>query len=233
MLYLAVPRLLTSHPETVKRELFSRCCEFLRFVMERHFDAATERFGEFIHRGTGALLDTLDPGHCTEFVGLGFSAIFAMSRELRLCPPEAAELFAQARRMLPRIFLSAFRRGFHAKHAGMFKAVNGRTGEILDSTMPWWNLPETMRAGYFAALSTPDEALRRQCLEAAAKCHAAYFGHYLNPNLMGFPYQTRSGLTGEVLDAALAIPEGDPLYHANLAFLEIIRHAEGSRSVGI
>jgi hypothetical protein len=92
--------------------------------------------------------------------------------------------------------------------------------------MPWWNLPETMRGALFAAMAAEDEEKRGACLAAFAKCHNAYFTHYLNPNLMLYPFQTRSGETGEVMDAVPSIPEGDPLYHSNLCFLDMLPHLE-------
>jgi hypothetical protein len=72
-------------------------------------------------------------------------------------------------------------------------------------------------------LVTDSPDARAACLAAFAKCHNAYFGHYLNRNLMLFPYQTRSGETGEVLDSPPSIPEGDPLYHSNLCFLDMLQ----------
>lgn len=104
----------------------------------------------------------------------------------------------------------------------MHKAVDNRTGKLLEDSMPWWNLPETMRAALFAAGASPEEETIKECLRIFAKCHNAYFSHYLNQANMLFPFQTRSGETGEVLDAAPAVPEGDPLYHTNLCVIEIV-----------
>jgi len=93
---------------------------------------------------------------------------------------------------------------------------------MINSDPPWWNLPETMRAAFFAGLETPDKATSQACFEVFSTCHEAYFAHDPNPALMGFPYQTRDGRTGRVVDKVPAIPEGDPLYHSNLCFLEIL-----------
>lgn len=225
MLFLAVPRLLAlrSSLDAVRENLFGHACEFLKFVLDHHWDPATGRFSEYIDPKTFERGDFLDPGHCTEFVGLGLSAVRAMERDgAGMCEARRA-LFARAKREMPAILLSAMKAGFNERHGGICKAVNNRTGEVIDSEMPWWNLPETMRAALFAALVTDNADARAACLVAFAKCHNAYFGHYLNRNLMLYPYQTRSGESGEVLDSPPSIPEGDPLYHSNLCFLDMLQ----------
>jgi hypothetical protein len=49
-----------------------------------------------------------------------------------------------------------------------------------------------------------------------------YFAHYPNRANLLFPFQTRDGATGQVVDIVPAVPEGDPLYHANGAFLDLL-----------
>lgn len=225
MLFLAVPRLvaLRGGLDAVRESLFGHACEFLEFVLGRHWDPAAGRFSEYIDPKTFERGDFLDPGHCTEFVGLGLSAVRAMERDgTGMCEARRA-LFSRAKSEMPAILLSAVKAGFNGRHGGICKAVNSRTGEVIDSEMPWWNLPETMRAALFAALAADCPDARAACLDAFAKCHNAYFGRYLNRNLMLFPYQTRSGETGEVLDSPPSIPEGDPLYHSNLCFLDMLQ----------
>jgi mannose/cellobiose epimerase-like protein (N-acyl-D-glucosamine 2-epimerase family) len=131
---------------------------------------------------------------------------------------------------MPDILISAMGAGFNDRHGGMYKAVNNRTGEIIDSEMPWWNLPETMRGALFAALAAKDPEKRSACLDAFAKCHNAYFTHYLNPDLMLFPFQTRSGESGAVMDTPPSVPEGDPLYHSNLCFLDMLPYLNPENS---
>lgn len=225
MLFQAVPGLAVARGlgESQRATLFAHTCNFLQYVLDHHSDSATGSFSEYYNPQTGTRGELLDPGHCTEFVGLGLSAIHAMEQDGTGLSPERQALFARAKAELPRILISTVAAGFAESAGGIVKAVNNRTGEVLDTAMPWWNLPETMRAALFSALATEDAGVREKCLSIFAQCHNAYFQHYLNPANMLFPYQTRSGETGEVLDVAPAIPEGDPLYHSNLCFLEIIR----------
>ena len=118
--------------------------------------------------------------------------------------------------------LKAFDLGFNKTHPGLYKAVNTRTGEPIEETMPWWNLPETMRAAARSCEATPDSEMRDACVQVLKKCHNAYFQYYLNRDNMLFPYQSISGEAGRVVDKAPAVPEGDPLYHTNLALLDML-----------
>jgi hypothetical protein len=128
----------------------------------------------------------------------------------------------RARRELPRLQIKATELGFNKTHPGMYRAVNNRTGEPVMNNMPWWNLPEAMRAAIRAVEAASDEETRDGCLEAFRICHNAYFGRYLNREKMLFPYQSISGATGKVVDYAPAVPEADPLFHSSLSFLDML-----------
>ncbi len=224
MLFQAVPALIVT-PEIdhqTRSCFFKHSCQMLEFVLDRHFDQTTRLFSEYVNQQTGRRSEYLDPGHCAELVGLGLSAIHAMEIDGTGMSLERTRLFTRAKRLLPEILIGAVKAGFNEQHEGIFKAVNNRTGVILDDDMPWWNLPEAMRAALFAGEATPCPDTRQECLAIYAKCHNAYFRHYLNPEMMLFPFQTRSGKSGDVLDRAPAIPEGDPLYHSNLSVLGIL-----------
>ena len=118
--------------------------------------------------------------------------------------------------------------GWNAVHHGLHKAVDNLSGAVLNDDMPWWNLPETMRAAARCLKITRDELTRRRCLQIYADAHNAYFTHYLNRAYHLFPFQTRSGATGKVVDKVPAIPEGDPLYHTNLSLLDALAALEST-----
>ncbi len=230
MLFLSVPRLLLrGHFCAAEKEAIRAvACDYIEFVMDRHFDKKTKSFSEWIDPGTGERGHLLDPGHCTEFVGLALSAIRSMEAGGAEISDRRSRVFQSAKATLPQILFSAFESGFNPRLGGMHKAVDNRTGELIDASMPWWNLPETMRAAILAAKSSHEEETRDQCLRIFTKCHNAYFSRYLNTENLLFPFQTRCGETGGVLDAAPAVPEGDPLYHTNLCVLEIVSALRGN-----
>jgi hypothetical protein len=84
-----------------------------------------------------------------------------------------------------------------------------------------------MRAAVRAAAVVNDKTLRGKLLDIARVSSNDYFTHYLNPDNGLFPFQTRSGKTGEVINVAPAIPEGDPLYHTNLSVMDMVAVIKG------
>lgn len=204
-----------------RQQVFDCAAEFAGDVLHRHWDAAAGVFAENTDRRTGARQELLDPGHAIEFAGLGLSAARCLQADAAAAARHAG-LLAEARREMPRILSSAFATGWNRRHPGLLKAVHNRTGAPIIDQMPWWNLPETMRAAAYAAAGAVDEGERDRHGAILIRCHNTYFTHYPNRNYFLFPYQTLDGATGRVLDVAPAVPEGDPLYHANLSLLEML-----------
>lgn len=204
-----------------RQQVFDCAAEFAGDVLHRHWDAAAGLFAETTDRQTGTRQELLDPGHAIEFAGLGLSA----ARCLRADPAAAARhapMLAEARREMPRILSSAFATGWNRRHPGLLKAVHNRSGAPIIDQMPWWNLPETMRTAAYAAAGAADADERDSYRAILIRCHNTYFTQYPNRNYFLFPYQTLDGATGRILDVAPAVPEGDPLYHANLSLLEML-----------
>ncbi len=222
MLIQAVPRLVvgvTDDP-TARQAAFDLAARYLGFVIDHHVDPQTFTFSETIDAETRERGTMIDPGHANELVGLGLSAVAAM--EAHGSPdPDRRALLDRVRRVLPRVLVRSMELGFNRARGGIAKAVDNRTGDAINADMPWWNLPETMRAAAHAAAVSEGD-LRGQCLEIYRDCHNAYFSNYLNRANMLFPFQTRCGRTGQVKDVAPAVPEGDPLYHTNLSLLEAL-----------
>jgi mannose/cellobiose epimerase-like protein (N-acyl-D-glucosamine 2-epimerase family) len=196
--------------------------EFLAYVLDKHYDAESTVFSEYVDAQTEKRKAYLDPGHATEFVGLGLGAAACLELDTASLTPQRRALLDRVYRDMPPLLLSAARLGWNRKHPGLFKAVDTQTHQVLNEDMPWWNLPETMRAAAWCAKVTREEKTRQECLELLARCHNAYFRQYPNPANMLFPFQTLSGTTGKVVDKVPAVPEGDPLYHTNLALLEML-----------
>jgi len=190
-------------------------------VLKRHYDAETHVFSEYVLKTTHQRLSYLNPGHAIEFAGLGLQAIEAIEEATSSLSSDISATFEEAKFTLPKILINSFQFGYNALHHGIFQAVDTRTKEILDENMPWWNLPETLRAATRAAVVIDDAVLKRRLLDIIAKCHNDYFTYYINPQLMYFPFRTRNGKTGCVVDVMPAVPEADPLYHSNLSFIDM------------
>ena len=224
MLMLSAAPLVCRKPtgHAMRTAALDLAAEFIDDVLDRHFDPATGVFSEYIDGKTRQRTTYLDPGHANEFAGLGLAAIEAMAAEPALLSDRRRQLIQRAKRELPRVLISSTGLGWNAAFGGLHKAVDNATGAVLNDEMPWWSLPETMRAAARSAEVAEDAATADRCLELLRLCHNAYFGRYLNRDKMLFPFQTISGSSGEVVDKVPAVPEGDPLYHSNLALLDML-----------
>jgi mannose/cellobiose epimerase-like protein (N-acyl-D-glucosamine 2-epimerase family) len=196
--------------------------EFIGHVLDKHYDAESGVFSEYIDADTGARKTYLDPGHANEFVGLGLGAAACMRQDNKTLSPARQRLLEKLYAEMPRLLIESTELGWNPRYPGLFKAVDTKTRQPINDDLPWWNLPETMRAAAHAFAVSRDLATRDRCLNLIRICHNAYFKSYPNPSNMLFAFQTISGATGKVLDKAPAVPEGDPLYHTNLALLEML-----------
>jgi hypothetical protein len=224
MLLMAAPLLLASKTQdrAMRTQVLDLAAEGMKFVLDHHWDASAGRFAEYLDEKTMQRLSYLDPGHANEFVGLSLNAIEAMEAEPGWLNDDRRALIARAKAELPRMLIWSTETGFNHVQHGLHKAVDGVTGQVINDDMPWWNLPETMRSAVRCLEVVGDEATRARLLELFRISHNAYFEHYLNRDKMLFPYQTRSGATGQVVNKVPAVPEGDPLYHTNLSMLDML-----------
>ena len=87
--------------------------------------------------------------------------------------------------------------------------------------MPWWSLPETMRASVLCWQSTAEEGLRSRALAIFAACHNAFTQHYIRPDIHLMAVQTRAE-DGTVSEAIPATADADPGYHTGLSLLDVV-----------
>ena len=83
--------------------------------------------------------------------------------------------------------------------------------------MPWWRLPETIRAGFELQELFPSEAQGVE--ERIQLAWQAFSGKFLQKN--GFACQTRDE-KGEIVNVIPALPDADPGYHTNLSLLDCL-----------
>jgi mannose/cellobiose epimerase-like protein (N-acyl-D-glucosamine 2-epimerase family) len=209
----------TTQRENIRKWIAETGLGLFDYIMDHFYDPDTATFAEFIDKDSGRMLSHLDPGHANEFVG--FSLAFGEClKQDGMLPPKTE---VRMKKELPRLLIRSFDLGFNREQHGLYRAVNTETAEPINDNMPWWNLPETMRAAARAYSVAENDEIRQKCLGIMRESHNAYFGNFLNPDKMLFPYQSRDGATGNVVDKVPAVPEGDPLYHTNLALLDMLR----------
>jgi len=158
-----------------------------------------------------------DPGHCLEFVGLALKFI-------RVAEPVASaaqsEQLAAAKVHMSRLLWRNFDNGYLPGPQGISKAFDLVTRRHLNTDMPWWNLPETIRAAAFCLSVAENDAEHARCLRVLRDCHNA-FREFVRPDLHLMAYQTRDAC-GLPVAAIPATADADPGYHTGLSLLDAI-----------
>lgn len=149
-----------------------------------------------------------DPGHATEFVGLAFAFLRGV-RATEGGEPDG-DLLAQ----LIQVLLKNFENGFTGR--GIVKAYDLKGRQAINADMPWWNLPETMRA---AALGATLMKAQEPAFSAVfAACWSAFCDGYLRRERGLMAVQCLDS-TGAVANVVPATPDADPGYHTGLSLI--------------
>ncbi len=162
-----------------------------------------------------------DPGHALEFVGLALKFIAAAQP---LANSQQEERLETAQKPMITLLERNFANGYIAVPGGISKAFDLTARTHLNTDMPWWNLPETIRSAAFALRAATDPSERTCCLGVLRDAHNA-FGHFVRPDLHLMAYQTRS-IDGQPVDAIPATADADPGYHTGLSLLDAIEIIE-------
>lgn len=194
--------------------------KFITFIRENHlFTDCTGKFCfcEDIHRTTRTPYRTdgkilCDPGHGLEFTGLAGKCLLMMQRKKL-----KADFISDCGNFLPKLFETLYRAGSQPRPGGIVKAVDAVSNEILNSDMPWWNLPETIRSANIAALLYPGQSA--EILRMRDEASRFMLDGYLQDN--GFCCQMRDE-KGSVINVIPAVPDADPGYHTNLALMPVM-----------
>lgn len=170
----------------------------------------------------GVLLS--DPGHALEAVGLAWCFVRA-ARPAAAGDEHAARVLARARRTLPLMLERNFAGGFNHQAGGIRKLVDLRARRAVNGDMPWWSLPETMRAALLTAEAAPHPGARATALAIHRACASAFFGRYVTDFDRGLAVQTRDA-HGMVSAAIPATADLDPGYHSGLSLLDCVACVE-------
>ena len=166
-----------------------------------------------------------DPGHSLEFVGLFLKFSRAVWR-YGGATPARQEAIRDIERIMPALLARAFGNGFRPMVGGICKTVDLLSRRPVDDTMPWWSLPETIRATLAAWRVADDDGSRRACLEILARSHNAFVMHYVRPQTYLMAVKVRDA-HGEVLDVVPAYPDADPGYHTALSLMDALDLIQG------
>ncbi len=156
---------------------------------------------------------SLDPGHALEWVGITSQLLLAIKRYYKI---EKAfhRWSSQVVEQLPSLLEVNFNHGYRAP-GGIVKSVDGISGKIISDSMPWWSLPEAMRAIVLVQQLDQSNATfttwYKMCFEAFKK-------FYYDTSELGIAIQTID-TNGKAIAIIPATPDLDPGYHTGLSFL--------------
>ena len=86
--------------------------------------------------------------------------------------------------------------------------------------MPWWSLPETLRAALGACRVVAADR-RPRFVEIARKCSNAFLSNFVRPGLHLMAYQTIDS-DARPIDVIPATPDADPGYHTGLSIIDYL-----------
>ena len=166
-----------------------------------------------------------DPGHALECVGLSLK-LTSTVKALGLADSDQETEIGEAETAMPRLLERGFENGYQPGPGGICKAFDLVSRRPINTDMPWWSLPEAMRAALFCWRVSGTDPDRRMCLRIFSLCHNAFTKHFVRPDLHLMAYQTRSE-AGEVVPVIPATADADPGYHTGLSLIDVLDVIEG------
>jgi hypothetical protein len=190
-----------------------------RWTQLREFDVV-----EYLDAGGRPYMDDgkviSDPGHALEYAGLFLKLQSVMLRYGGASAGQQATMAAIAERM-PAYLARNFANGFQSATGGICKTVDLLTRRPVDDTLPWWSLPETIRAALSCWKVAASAAERQACLAIVARCHNAFVSHYVQPQAYLMAVKVRAA-DGRPLDIVPVYPDADPGYHTALSLIDAL-----------
>ncbi len=167
-----------------------------------------------------------DPGHATEFAGLALKLISLAESMGAVAPSDLAKV-ANFKRIGPEVLGRNFANGFTASGLGIVKGYDLVARKAINDQMPWWSLPETIRAAAMA-MNMCEPRQRPEFLRIAAECSNAFFGHFVKPfqKTLGLMAAQTLAADGSVADVIPATPDADPGYHTGLSIIDAVEILE-------
>lgn len=159
-----------------------------------------------------------DPGHALEFVGLALKFTQAASAS-PFVTQEQREQIAQMEAVMPLILRKNFENGFLGN--GICKAFDLTSRKALNTDLPWWNLPETMRAAVFCKQMGSETSDVAFCHQVLRQCHNAFVRYFVRTDLHLMAYQTITA-QGDPVDVIPATADADPGYHTGLSIIDVL-----------
>ncbi len=159
----------------------------------------------------------LDPGHALEFVGLAAQMILTFrSRygETEVQTPWVDAAVLRLRKILEVNLVFGY-----STAGGIPKGVDAEARKPVYGDMPWWSLPETLRAIALLEALEGGGGWSPWGEEWFDRCLDAFETNYRRPSACAVPLQTVDG-EGRPVGVIPATPDLDPGYHTGLSLMD-------------
>ena len=156
-----------------------------------------------------------DSGHVLEFAGLSLKLIY-LAEKKEIISSDDIEI-SELINTLCGIITANFANGF--SEYGIVKAFDIVQQQAINTDMPWWSLPESMRSASFAHYFRGEKD--NSYLEIVRKCSNVFAEYFLNEKVHWMAYQTLNE-KGQPIKVIPATPDADPGYHTGLSLLDLI-----------
>ncbi|MHC4872013.1 MAG: AGE family epimerase/isomerase [Planctomycetota bacterium] len=211
-------------------EWFEEGEKFLNHIIDRHINSG--QFSDLAEWGFLEIIDSngdpwfddgkvlSDTGHALEFIGLALKVLLQLKGRSKNSESQNS-LVEKCQEILPRVFAANFDLGFN-QVGGIYKAVDLKTKTPINTDMPWWSLPETIRAAAELLVFAPEMAEKGAVIEALCRCSDVFFKNYVNKEIYLMAYQTLDK-AGRPIAVIPATPDADPGYHTGLSIIDFLK----------
>lgn len=208
-----------------------RGVEYIDYILKYHVNTdgecdCTKRYDmwEFIDTDGQKYIETdgvllSNPGHSTEFVGLGLR-LLRISEQKGTLTRTDDDTLAKLQRSLVAVLLQNYANGMSPMGYGIARSFDLVSRKAINTNMPWWPLPETMRAAMEAARIVVGQQVPAMA-EILVECSNAFIEHFVRPELYLMSYQTLDEL-GQPVDEIPATPDADPAYHTGMCIINTL-----------
>ena len=211
---------ITAAAELTEDEWYCDCgVRFIERILDIHmkFDQGRPDFFEAVHPDNSVWVENgkllCDPGHTLEFLGLAQKFLLYLETLHR---KQDEKLLDRCRELFPKLLEHTFNIGYSPSARGIIKSFDVISQTPINQDMPWWSLPETIRAAAENEIFCSCDQSRIIDL-----CSAAFWNDFTCKEQGYFAWQTRNkeGKPAAVIPAS---PDIDPGYHTNLSLIDTI-----------
>ncbi len=158
----------------------------------------------------------LDSGHALECVGLISQLLLTWKKNFDISD-KTAQWMNSVEQLLPLLLKTNFLSGYH-RTKGIYKSIDGITGKVIDDSMPWWSVCETMRAIACVEKLQDNERWSEWSTKTFTSLFSTFSTCYLEQSECPVALQAIDA-QGNGIETIPATPDLDPGYHTNLSFI--------------